>query len=413
MIVRDAGGVKRELFGMFDSSTPIPRPSQWGASLAHSGERVSMEKAAGLPAFLRGVRLISETAAGLPWALYRGFGDRREPQPLAKQLDILRRPNPDAASGFGVWQFTFAAMLGGNAYLEKLKVRGKLKFLYPLSPLLVTPKYEGSSPYFLVRDKPFGPVVREVGKDRLIHLPGILLGDPYVGVSVVEAHRNEIGVELGRQRFEGRYIAHDTSPGVILKHGGPGMPNKEQRDQIRAGFEARHAGSDRAGRVAMMWGGWDIDRFPISLQDAQFIESKRFSVQDIGRMLGIPSGFLNDPDAPGGDSPEQENMRLLQHGVAPWMTRLEQALACDTDLFPEPDWSVELDEQGFYRAQTKDRYDAYRLGRQGGWITANEIRAREGLPRAEGGDEIQQTPVGGAANTSTNGGEAADGSNDG
>jgi hypothetical protein len=130
----------------------------------------------------------------------------------------------------------------------------------------------------------------------------------------------------------------------------------------------------------LAWGGWDFDTLPINLQDAQFIEAKQYSVQDIGRMLGIPSGLLNDPNAPGGDSPEQENMRLLQHGVAPWMTRLEDALEADADLFPEPDWSVEMDDQGFLRADIQTRWNAYRLGRQGGWITANEVRAREGLP---------------------------------
>ena len=81
---------------------------------------------------------------------------------------------------------------------------------------------------------------------------------------------------------------------------------------------------------------------------------------------------------------------------------LEDALQADTDLFPEPDWEVELDESGFLRADIKTRWDAYRLGRQGGWITANEIRAKEGLPPVKGGDEIQQTPVGGAANAAGN-----------
>ena len=117
-------------------------------------------------------------------------------------------------------------------------------------------------------------------------------------------------------------------------------------------------------------------------------------------MLGVPSSMLNDPDAPPDrSSPEQDNMRLLQHGVEPWISMLERGLSGDTDLFPDSRVSVELDAERFLRADIHTRWDAYRLGRQGGWITANEIRAKEGLPPAEGGDEIQQTPVGGAANT--------------
>jgi HK97 family phage portal protein len=409
VIFRGQDGAKRELFALFDSSTPIPRPSEWGGSLSSSGVRVSMSTAVGLPAFLRGVRLISETAAGLPFILYRGYGDDRKPQPKAPQLGLLRRPNPDASSSFAVWQYIFTSLITGNAYLWKLKVRGEIKFLYPVNPLCVTPKYDGDRPQFELRDREHGPVVKTVGKGEIIHIPGILLESPYVGVSVVQAHRNGLGTEIGREAFEGRYLANDASPGTVLKHTGPGSPTPEQRNELRTGFEARHQGVGNRGRVGMVWGGWEIDRAPVTLQDAQFIESKRYSVQDIGRMLGIPSGFLNDPDAPGGDSPEQENMRLLQHGVGPWMTRVEQGLASDADLFPEPDWQIEFDEMGFLRAPIKDRWDAYRLGRQGGWVTANEIRVREGLPHVKGGDEIQQTPVGGAANPNNNqGGGAGD-----
>jgi HK97 family phage portal protein len=397
MIVRGSDGLRREVFARFDSSTPIPRPSEWGGGLSDAGVRVGFEEAVGLPAFMRGVRLISETAAGLPWLLFRGFGDLRRPQPAASQLGLLRRPNPDTPSAFAVWQYIFASLIGGNAYLWKLKVRGQLKFLYPVNPSFVTPKYDGDRPTFELRDREYGPVVQTVGKSEIIHIPGILLKNPYVGVSVVEAHRNALGTELGRSRFESRYIRNDTAPGVILKH--PGNPSPEQRREVRDGFEARHQG--QPGRPALAWGGWDFDTLPINLQDAQFIEAKQYSVQDIGRMLGIPSGLLNDPNAPGGDSPEQENMRLLQHGVAPWMTRLEDALEADADLFPEPDWSVEMDDQGFLRADIQTRWNAYRLGRQGGWITANEVRAREGLPGVDGGDQIQETPVGGAPNSSS------------
>jgi HK97 family phage portal protein len=408
VIVYGADGSRKSMYGLFDSSTPIPRPSAWGATISHSGERISMGAAAGLPAFMRGIRLISETAAGLPWMAYKGHGQDRKPQPKAPQLNLLRRPNPDAPSAVAVWQYVYVGMLGGNAYIYKVKVGGKVTALYPINPAFVTPKYEGNRVSFDLRDREHGPVVETVGKDRIIHIPGILLDDPYVGVSVVNAHRHELGNELGRQRFEGRYLANDARPGTVLKHTGPGIPTKEQRAELRGGFESTHRGTSQAGTLGMVWGGWDIDSMPISMQDAQFIESKRYGVQDIGRMLGIPSGFLNDPDRPGEDSPEEENTRLIQHGVAPWMTRLEQALASDIDLFPTADWSLEMDERGFYRANTKDRYDAYRLGRQGGWVTANEIRNLEGLPAVKGGDEIQQTPVGGAANNASNAGGGAE-----
>jgi HK97 family phage portal protein len=377
VIVRGSDGAKRELFGLFDSSTPIPRPSQWGSRMSYSGERVNSENAAGLPAFLRGYRLISETAAGLPMCLYRGYGDSRRSMPNAPQLGLLRRPNPDV-SPFAVWSYIFGSLLRGNAYLWKVKVRNDVKALYALNPSFVTPKYEGDRATFELRDRQYGPVVKTVGRESVIHIAGILLENPYVGVSVIEAHRQGIGIELGRQRFEGKYIANDATPGQILKH--PGNPSKEQRDEVRNGFEGRHHGDPN--RPGVMWGGWELDHAPVTLQEAQFIESKRFAVQDIGRMLGVPGGFLGEPDYRTPESPEQENMKFLQHGLMPWMERVEHGLTMDADLFAEPDWDLELDTAGFLRADIKTRYDAYRLARQGGWKTANEIRADEGLEPA-------------------------------
>ena len=272
MIIRTQSGGKRALFGLFDSSTPIPRPSQWGATLSNAGERVTFSGAAGLPAFMRGIRLISETAAGLPFTVYRGYGDDRKPQPKASQLAVLRRPNPDASSAFAVWQYVFMSLVCGNAYLWKLKTGGKLKYLYPVNPRCVTPKYDGDQPQFELRDREYGPVVKTVGKSEIIHIPGILLEDPYIGVSVVQAHRNGIGVEIGRERFEGRYITNDTNVGVVLTHKGPGSPSPEQRNELRESFEARHRG--HPGRPALMWGGWDLAGGPpVTMADAQFIES--------------------------------------------------------------------------------------------------------------------------------------------
>lgn len=118
-------------------------------------------------------------------------------------------------------------------------------------------------------------------------------------------------------------------------------------------------------------------------------------------MFGIPPGLLNDPEDKSHHTIEQENIRFLQFALDPWMTRLEQAIANDPDIFPETDWTVEFDPARLLRTDIQTRFDAYRLARQGGWITANEIRATEGYKPIDNGDEILQTPVGGAPNVAS------------
>lgn len=388
----------REMFSAaFDSSVPIPRPSQWGGSMSYSGKRVTYAEAVGLPAFHRAVRLICETSASMPIMLSRGQGGEAEPQPEAQQAEVLRRPNPDMTA-FQVWSYVYACMIRGNAVLWKVKVRGQVKYLYPLRPDLVTIKRQGGEVIFEIRKQPMGPVDRTVTTEDVIHIPGCLLDDPVIGVSLVTLHRNTLGTAMGRQEFEGRYLANDGQPGIVLKH--TEFPTPDQRKEMRDSFESRHGGVGNAGRPAMMWGGWDIDRIAVSLEDAEFIAGARYMVQDIARMTGVPSGLLDEPPIKSvATTPVNENMRFSTYGLGPWQTRLGQGLAADTDLFPEFDWNVRHDHSELLKPDIKTLNESDRTSRQGGWITANEIRKQRGLPERADGDTLQETPVGGAPNS--------------
>src|SRR5262245_13673315 len=103
LILRTASGHNRFAF---DTSVPVPRPSQWGGVLSHTGKRITLADAVSLPAFLRGTRLICETAAGFPIELYRGYGANRRPVERDPRLDLLRRPNMDQTP-FNVWSYVF------------------------------------------------------------------------------------------------------------------------------------------------------------------------------------------------------------------------------------------------------------------------------------------------------------------
>jgi HK97 family phage portal protein len=396
MILKTPFGDREMFSGAFDSSVPIPRPSQWGGALSYSGRRVTLSEAVGLPAFMRAIRLICETTAGMPMVVSQGQIPEKKVLPQADQLEVLRKPNLDMTP-FQVWSFAYASLLRGNAYFWKVKVRGKVVALYPLVPTLVRMKRNEGGITYEIRKLPGGPVIREVTKAEIIDIPGIVLEDPLVGVSLVEALRNGIGTSLARQEFEGRYLANDGQPGVVLKH--PESPTLSQRNELRDSFESRHGGVGSAGRPAMMWGGWSIDRIAVSLSDAEFIAAQRFAVQDIARMTGVPSGMLDEPPLKSvATTPETENMRFLTYGLAPWQARLCQGLAADEDLFPGSDWNVEHNHDELLKPDMKTRYEGHRLSRQGGWRTPNEIRQAEGLEPIEGGDVLQETPVGGAPN---------------
>ena len=401
MLFATSRGSRRvEYDSTFDSSVPIPRASQYGGAASYAGQRVTYEAALGLPAFLRGVRLIAETTAMMPINISRGYGNSRIMQPDAAQLEVLHNPNDDMTR-FEVWSYALTSMIRGNCYLFKQYNGSAVEALWPLSPEWVRPKYvKGKPPTFEVRTPKAAAqtFTSQTFTDReILHIPGILVDDANIGVSVVTAYRQTLGTQLARQEFEGRYVSNDGAPSIALKH--PGNPTEEQRTAIRMGYENRHNTVRNAGRPAMVWGGWDITPLAVSARDQQFIESMQFGVKDVARMLGVPADFLDADIVPRNYLPEQDNSRLLRFGVQPWMSRLEQGLAHDPDLFPVGrDFNVEFDPSELLRADIKTRFEAWRLARQGGWISANEIRIDEGREPVAGGDEIQQTPVGGAPN---------------
>lgn len=367
---------------------PIP-PHSMAGGVSYSGRVVDPPVAAGLPAFLRAIRLLSETTAQQPLRAYKGEGaERTQIAP-----GVLRTPNEDM-SAFQVWCYAVTSLLlSGNFFALKVKVRGRVAALYPLDPRNVRVKVKGGKLRFIVKS---GATTTEYGRDEILFIPGITLDSPIIGASIVDVFRQSLGTYLDRQEFESRYLRNDASVGVVLKHQGNVLP--EQREAIRAGFEARHTGAGNSGRPAVLWGGWEIDRLPVSARDAQFVESAAMSVREIARMTGVPASLLGDPDAPGGIAPEHENMFFLTYGVGPWQTRIEQGLSTDPDLL-DADVFAEFDNRELLRADLKTRMEAAHSARQAGIATANELRPDFGLsPDHPDGDVLLATPVGGAPN---------------
>lgn len=396
LATRDGNHEVRGVHGFhldFAGTDRIPHPSEAGAT--HAGRRVTLATAVGIPAFLRGVRLISETVGSMPLRVVRDEGDNRaDPITDAWQWPLLmRQPIPDMPiAATHVWRFAIVCMMRGGVVLQKLKARGQLLGLEPIAPDRYggRPRMKDGELIVEIRDVGRKPVT--LTREDMIYVPGILLDHPFIGVSVIEAMRQALGNPIARQAFEGQYLANDGGITTVLKHADEKTPR--QRAEIRRGFMRGHT---RPGVPAVMWGGWELDKMELSLADAQFVESQQFTVGDVGRMLGIPGRKLGDPNAPDTDG-EREDQDFLQYGLLSWMQGLEQGLHLDDDLFPDKDAKPAFFTGGLIRASMKVRYESYLRARQAGWMEANEIRAEEGKPAHPDGSGLQATPVGGAPN---------------
>lgn len=388
----------REQRDMFAGSDVIPPPQSAGGQWSHSGRRVTAADAVSLPAALAAVRLLAETVGALPLNLYRKNGQQRSLAPTVSQSRLLGEKPNELSTRFDTWAYMVASLQRGNAYLFKVKDRrtGEVLELLPQNPERVEPRVEGNEIVYKVpkRDSP-GQTV-ELTRSDIIHIPGVLWDSPYIGVSPITANHNALGTALAADEYAGRYFGNDATPAGVITT--PGNTRKEQRDEIRQEWAARHRGVSASHQPAILWGGWDYKQISFSAHDSQLIESRKYSVEEVARIFRVPAVLIGGPETQPRITAEQKNQEFLIFSVGPWLSRIELGLHADDDLFPDKNLFPRFDADGLLRADTGTRYAAYVQARQAGWLSVNDIRAKENLPPIAGGDTYQQTPVGGAPN---------------
>jgi HK97 family phage portal protein len=381
---------RRETRSEFGSSV-IPPP--YGGFISHAGQVVTIDSAGGLPAVSSAIIRLAELIASLPLIVYTGEGGERRRARESWQWRLLHdSPNLDCSPFDFVFDVVACVESHGNAYVQKIKARGRVEELRVLDPALVVCR----------RDRTTGEKLFEVqattgrltlSTAEILHVRGPTLKGGHVGLSPVQLHRNAIGNALAREEFSGRFIANDARPGVALKF--PQTVNTEQAKSWAEAWNESHAGPRNARKTGVLGGGADIQLFPVSLEDAQFVETMRYGIAEVARMFRIPRSLLEEGEL-GQTSNEVE--RVAKFSLLPRFRRIERAFAADPDLFAGSDLFPEFLADGLLRPDTVTKYRGYKDARQGGWVTANEVRGWENLPPLDGGDELQVTPVGGAPN---------------
>jgi HK97 family phage portal protein len=355
------------------------------------------DQAAGLPAVGGAIRLISESIGSLPCLVYNGTGPDRQKANGTPQWDLLHeRPSMDSTP-FDLFSDIAACIeTRGNAFLQKVRdARGRVVELIVIDPDAVR-VYRSAE----TREKTFDI---QAGEDRytgltstdILHVRGMTLRGGIRGISPIELHRNSISMSYAVQEYIGRYFQNDASPGLVIKV--PGSLSNQQARQILEVFAANHSGLGNAHKPGILAGGADLDQVKVNLSDTTAIDAQKFAVREVARMFSIPAALLG-ADEGTSRAPEDEAASFLKFGLGPRLRRIESALRADPDLFGGTDLYPEFKVDSLLRADTAERFTAYVRARQAGWLSANEIRELENYPAVPDGDNVQQTPVGGAPN---------------
>jgi HK97 family phage portal protein len=275
-------------------------------------------------------------------------------------------------------------LLYGNAYAQIIRDgRGQPVALYPLlPPNMDVDRKDGEITYTYHSDK--GEV--KMSRWNVLHIPGLGF-DGLVGYSPIAMSKNAIGTALAVEEYGAKFFANGANPGGVLEFPGTVKDIKRVKDSWNAGYQ----GSDNAHKIALLEEGAKFAAIGIPPEQAQFLETRKFSVSEICRIFKVPPHLIGDLEKATFSNIEHQSIDFVVHSVNPWVVRWEQALQQSLILPSEQsDVFIKFNVDGLLRGDYKSRMDGYAVGRQNGWLSANDIRELEDLnriPAELGGDE--------------------------
>lgn len=359
-----------------------------------SGKAVNERSAMQMTAVYSCVRILSEALAGLPLHLYRykpdGGKEKATDHPLYHLLHD--EPNPEMSSFVFRETLMTHLLLWGNAYAQIIRNgKGEVVALYPLMPNRMTvDRDQNGQLYYKYRttsdDAPTmeGSVVT-LPPSQVLHIPGLGF-DGVVGYSPIAMAKNAIGMAIACEEYGAKFFANGAAPGGVLEH--PGTIKDPQR--VRESWQSTFGGSGNANKIAVLEEGMKYTPISISPEQAQFLETRKFQINEIARIFRVPPHMVGDLEKSSFSNIEQQSLEFVKYTLDPWVVRWEQTLfrALFSDK-EKKEYFFKFNLEGLLRGDYATRMSGYATARQNGWLSANDIRELENLdriPAEDGGD---------------------------
>ena len=362
-----------------------------------AGELVTESSVLALSSVWACVNLISGSISSLPLMVYGKAKDGS--RVIAKDHPLYRllhdSPNYDQTA-LDFWDYIAASIeLRGNAYARIERVNGGVKVLSPLSPDRVSVRRlpSGEIEYrWSENGKPFK------GTDRdILHIRGFG-GDPLGGMSTLQFGRKVFGIAQASENAAGAIFENGLQSSGVLKFAN--WLTEEQREIANKAL-AEKIGAKNSGKPIVLEGGTDWEALTISPEDAQMLQSRGFSVEEICRWFGVPPHMIGHTvkSTSFGAGIEQQMLGFIKFTLRRRLKRIEQALMKQllTAVERAEGIIIEFNLEGLLRGDTAGRSRFYQMMTGMGAMTINEVRALENLPPVEGGDvprmQMQNVPI--------------------
>ena len=359
---------------------------------SNAGKSVNPKNAVQLSTVYACVRVIAETIASLPLAVYEETetgSHKATEHPLYRILHD--EPNHEMTSFVLREVMLSHLLLWGNSYCQIIRTgKNHIAGLYPLLPdRMEVDRDSKTGALIYTYTTTEGNAVKLKPSD-VLHIPGLGF-DGIMGYSPIALEKNAIGLGIAAEEYGSTFFKNGARPSGVLTHPNTVRDPKRLRDN----WNATYGGSSNGGKVAILEENMSFTPISLPNNEAQFLETRRFQVEEICRIYRVPPHLVGNLDRATFSNIENQSIDFAVHTIRPWLVRIEQAmnraLFADSEKAGSPGgrrFYVQFNLDGLMRGDYKSRMEGYAIARQNGWMSANDIRALENLnpiPDEEGG----------------------------
>tara|TARA_R110000737_G_scaffold94290_2_gene127918 strand:+ start:1592 stop:2782 length:1191 start_codon:yes stop_codon:yes gene_type:complete len=344
--------------------------------------QVSAESALTFSAVWAAMRLLSESIATLPVGVFRkeNNGDNVE---VDSDLSFLVKYQPNSYQNkITFYERIIMDMLSdGNSYVQIVRNgAGRVIELLPLN-------YGDIETYTLANklyysDENSGETH---DSDNIMHFKMITGPDGITGLSPIEQCRNAIGWGMDVQEYSSTFFKNGGKLSGILES--DRALSEQAIDRLRNSFNKNYGTLSGSNQTAVLEEGLKYKSISVTPDQAQFLASRQFSIQEVARIFGLPPHLLKDLSASSFNNIEMQSQEFVSYSLMPYISKIE--LEMSLKLFRRNNIGreyIKFNVNGLLRGNVKDRADYYKTAITNGWMTVNEVRAKEDLNKVEDGD---------------------------
>lgn len=349
-----------------------------------AGKNVNERSAMQMTAVYACVRILSEAIAGLPLHMYRYKDEGGKEKATGHTLYHLLHdePNPEMTSFVFRETLMTHLLLWGNAYAQIIRNgKGEVIALYPLMPNRMEVNRDTNGMLYYVYQKSSDDVPTMEGSSvilspsEVLHVPGLGF-DGLVGYSPIAMAKNAIGLSMAAEEYGAKFYANGAAPSGVLEHPGVLKDPAKVRDSWNAAF----GGSSNSHKVAVLEEGLKYTPISISPNEAQFLETRKFQIDEIARIFRVPPHMVGDLEKSSFSNIEQQSLEFVKYTLDPWVVRWEQSLS--RALLSETEkksYFFKFNLEGLLRGDYQSRMQGYSIGIQNGFMCPNDVRELENL----------------------------------